>query len=788
MTPWFERTGWIDTYGHLRRDILLQMTQLPTRQTQRAGFLLGTLTSRPGRSMSENVPIRSSPEAETRISSILRTVDSVFTRCEDTVRATPHPFLCWLRSRFLDQAYKAPFQLVLRDSTRRRYRRLWKRCLAFCLRYSRLSYVQQSMLGVPVTREQHACLQEMWHQTDLVDLVDKASEDDPDCDQDDKYSEDEDEIDDEEEDDDYLSEEEDCSYMPLEAVISSPSPTSDLNSVTRQPSLSDLVFQFSLLLCTQEYSNGRPSSSVLVFLSGIFGFTPGGQGYHRPRTYTQTLAALIHQQTLLLLESVLPIYGYPQLGISARPSQGQLSILQAMRRQYICAGCLTPIQECISLLQFGRQFLGSEGAAFFFQWSDDGQTLSFQGHHLRLSLFRQFAQSLVSEASELCHQLMGGWSPPYDLRNVRDLISCSTPGYSFVQDPRNDLQGAYLHLSSRICQEGPCPLIQNNQWVQTAVWKYLRLHEAFLVLLFQIFFVHGGQCPRTPDLSRLGAWNRSTALRGIYIYAGSICTIYRAAKSQRITGREFHVARFFPPAVNKLIYYYLVFIRPLVDLLLRRALGHRTTSSLFASNPFIAQQPLPRHWSTNDLTRWLRKSSQAVLKVPLGVQLYRQITTAMTEKHLRHVIQPTDLYCDVGPHADANRALVWQSGHRPLQRAANYGIDVDFPEKLQPALLERYRQASQQWHEFLTPLPPSERRPLRDLGENVPQHPRLPTITPSHPPKLLSPHPIDLTTPAAYLDLRLTLPRNPSVNILPSTRNQIISDTPSQLDPYLYNE
>jgi hypothetical protein len=65
------------------------------------------------------------------------------------------------------------------------------------------------------------------------------------------------------------------------------------------------------------------------------------------------------------------------------------------------------------------------------------------------------------------------------------------------------------------------------------------------------------------------------------------------------------------------------------------------------------------------------------------------------------VHKPFNRYDDKGARADLNVVFAWQSGHRPIQRAATYGLDGAFPTTLQPALLRVYEWASTRWHGFL---------------------------------------------------------------------------------------
>jgi hypothetical protein len=79
---------------------------------------------------------------------------------------------------------------------------------------------------------------------------------------------------------------------------------------------------------------------------------------------------------------------------------------------------------------------------------------------------------------------------------------------------------------------------------------------------------------------------------------------------------------------------------------------------------------------------------------PMGIKLYRQLSIAITEKHIKHLSTPFNLYDDQNAAADLDVVFAWQSGHRPIQRGTNYGIDGAFPDSLQPSLLRVYEWAS----------------------------------------------------------------------------------------------
>jgi hypothetical protein len=72
------------------------------------------------------------------------------------------------------------------------------------------------------------------------------------------------------------------------------------------------------------------------------------------------------------------------------------------------------------------------------------------------------------------------------------------------------------------------------------------------------------------------------------------------------------------------------------------------------------------------------------------MQIYRQISIAITEKHIRQISKPFNRYNDKSRAADIDVAFSWQSSHHPLQRGSTYGINAAFPDSLQPALLQVY--------------------------------------------------------------------------------------------------
>jgi hypothetical protein len=97
----------------------------------------------------------------------------------------------------------------------------------------------------------------------------------------------------------------------------------------------------------------------------------------------------------------------------------------------------------------------------------------------------------------------------------------------------------------------------------------------------------------------------------------------------------------------------------------------------------------------------LARQTTSTLGFPLSVKIYRQVSIAITEKHVQDISRPFNQHDDRSKDADINVVFSWQSGHRPLQRGTTYGIDGAFPDSLQPAFLRIHEWASDKWHRYL---------------------------------------------------------------------------------------
>jgi len=130
--------------------------------------------------------------------------------------------------------------------------------------------------------------------------------------------------------------------------------------------------------------------------------------------------------------------------------------------------------ELLSLRAYGRAVLRSDGPSFRVQWSEDSETITWNDGKVTMEEFRNLCRHAYQSVVDSLARLMYGLQPAIWLQGIRDDISSTAQGYSFVQDPANHLTAAYLELSSRACLDPIDGLMSSERWNMDAVSRYLK--------------------------------------------------------------------------------------------------------------------------------------------------------------------------------------------------------------------------------------------------------------------------------------------------------------------------
>lgn len=718
--PWIDRTHWPSIYEGINRRALVMLAAPPDKPSRATARTLIEWQD-------ENVLIQSPLENEQKIASLGIAVDLILDRCEETMMYTSRNLLCWLRSTEPYTCHPKPFRLVALKQSKKRYRSLWKRFIAFTFRaYQIHKDNRHKLLGIRFKKDQLQQLKCIWEHEAWKEIeLDQGLWSDPSSNAIDReISHVDGKSDNEEENEESEVDETTWQRKELEENIAgkrtnvmgrnqkslagekkeniqarSEVPT-DLSNNFRSAAddLLELVFQLSIIFSTEEFLNAQPSSSLLVYFSGVLGFSLEGNNFLPAKLFTSYLSGLIYIQRLLFLEFALPFRPYHYLEIPHRPRLRQFDKLDSVRKKYMIVGAQSPLEEFQSLRSFGRIVARSDPPSYLLRWSDDGQTV-YHGDILCLTMqnFRKLPGHFLKKAEVLCNELMFNLNPEIDLARVKDEIVNTESGFSFRMHPANKLDKAYLDLSVEACGTHRGELFKNGNWDWKAIHSYRKKAEALEEMLAGGLYTSGGQVPRAPEILGLECQNGPCTERGIYVWNGSMIYLTRHHKAKRSTNREFNVVRFLPVRLGHVLYKVLVYIRPFLELLDREEGNHNRPSRLLFHLGRDHDQP----WDASRLTAILKKATAEVWGQAVNAQLYRQLTIGITERHVREIHKPFNRFDDVSAEADMNVVFAWQSGHRPIQRASVYGLDGAFPTQLQPPLLRAYEWASIRWHEFL---------------------------------------------------------------------------------------
>ncbi|KAK7428244.1 hypothetical protein QQZ08_005310 [Neonectria magnoliae] len=199
-----------------------------------------------------------------------------------------------------------------------------------------------------------------------------------------------------------------------------------------------------------------------------------------------------------------------------------------------------------------------------------------------------------------------------------------------------------------------------------AVFQYFKKDDAIRAAILGGMFSAGDQLPRCTEVLSLLCSNDELHPRGIYVYGWSMIYITRHHKAKRATNREFVVARFLPAKLGHILYKYLVYIRPFIDMLLReRGPGLSGEAAVKSPLLFYGDVVIPsRPWQTGRLTAILKEATSTVWGTPVNSQQFHQISIGITKKH------SFNRFDDKSTSASRNVAFAWQSGHRSLQRGS----------------------------------------------------------------------------------------------------------------------
>jgi hypothetical protein len=337
------------------------------------------------------------------------------------------------------------------------------------------------------------------------------------------------------------------------------------------------------------------------------------------------------------------------------------------------------------------------------QWQrhqEQDQNLDQERQPITLTSFREMVKSAICHCHRLTEELMFGWRPVVDLDTIVDNFANRHVGYSYLQDPANNLRHSYRELLRRAWAGG---LQAKDQWRYRHCQRYLRQFEQLQLQLLACSHFTSGMPGRGTEVNAIKWQNTAHVLRNIYVCQGRVMLVFEYNKTRAITQQSFYVVRILPSSVSRLWFLYLTYIRPFVDCLchsLNQQLGQEaryTPPAGQSQQAYAFLTPSNQVYTTPLVSSKIRRLSVQSCSRPLTIASYRQVVAAIAKRYVKELVTTATATATDA----AFESLAHQFGHQPEVLDHGYGLDRSYPAKLQPELIAKYERVSACWHQWL---------------------------------------------------------------------------------------
>lgn len=334
--------------------------------------------------------------------------------------------------------------------------------------------------------------------------------------------------------------------------------------------------------------------------------------------------------------------------------------------------------------------------------------------------------------------------PQYRSSALLDNPSNVSPGFSFLQDPRNNLESSRTWLFDQISAN---PMLYercfatretasrtassevdssdgdttSNPSVNKATFQaYLKFNHRFLRLLAVLIYMTAGLPPRREELMSL-TWRNWDTARSLYISDGLVAIITGYHKSQwRIGNRP--VSRFLPSTIGNTLLQYLIFVTPFLRFV-------RHSLQIVPAQGYLFTDGGNAPWNPDRFSDCMQRHTMQYLGYSVTTRQWRHIAIAIDRRALQSEgcsafgikesfgrrplrdADQSDSDLDDDPfknveedslHADPFDHITshLQASHSVRTGNLVYGNDASLMFGLSDSLLASFRRVSRRWHSF----------------------------------------------------------------------------------------
>ena len=220
--------------------------------------------------------------------------------------------------------------------------------------------------------------------------------------------------------------------------------------------------------------------SIVVGFLAVQGIDVQNNCFYNASCYITNLSAFVKMAQLLVLRQAVAAR---EAGECDHPAQA----LEEMQERFMVYGTRSPMNWIQKLRTYGKRIADTTTGLGHIVWSEDAEELSYKGLELSMTGLKAFVAQQVRIAEAQLHSLLYVCPeeesriaiPAFDLCSFKDNPAVSTPGWSFLRDPRNTaLQGYERWLLNRITGtdwlwKNFLVEVESARWRRLAAERYL---------------------------------------------------------------------------------------------------------------------------------------------------------------------------------------------------------------------------------------------------------------------------------------------------------------------------
>ncbi|KAF4342471.1 hypothetical protein FBEOM_3588 [Fusarium beomiforme] len=653
-------------------------------------------------------------DANARLRALVESFRRELARGLERLDRVPDETLKWLGSIDATKPVTKPFGHKQEAATMERYSADWERYLCYCARVWPLGRDKaREEHGIRFTDEQWGHLADVIRQLDIVADHNKRREEDqrqrrrqPQQQQHQK------------------------SNSNREAEAEADSDTdfdSDINSDINSDvaALDQAVCRFCISSIKQKLGRKQYRNPLLHF-TAVLGIKEDGN-WVPAHSHTRFLAGFLWCGRVLMLEHFFEDDPYDSEDSACETSFAAIERFHEGHKAWLTSGSYSPFGTIIRWMTYGRGYRNNEEGQARLWWDSDGKTINYLGESITVAGFQSTAQAVLQEAEDWLDKLMGGrWKKgelqqTVRLRDIADSLVYEGPGQSFATNRKN----AWLQPGA----EKLAGIMGKRLWKITntgdgskrytcrrgAVIEYLGWLKSFRTKMYPATHIWGGQPGRGPEIATLKHCDIEQLPKNIFVFDGQVVIITDRDKSKGLSGGTGgrKVARFLPERLSRMMVAYIAWLLPF-EKVLHRLAGIRGPSD--SLDPWIWKSAEKGIWDTAILSKQLALVSGVEIGARLTVSSYRHVAVEMGRKIKGLIIRQIDLEA---AEADSDNEVadpitgerrrqprveyVWdsQATHGSRIARGHYGVNLQFPNQLQPEMMSNYQEISRLWHQFL---------------------------------------------------------------------------------------